>query len=126
MNPKHVREERQKDRMCDSTSSDPEVKIERKMSSYTPGIPGNSQLVADVSAPESQLTSFLCGLERQMEMLTDEDVRGHDDLCEWSRDISLPFGLLNPRLVIKRSPVSSFVYLLSSFLFSSHGNANGP
>ncbi|KIH58728.1 hypothetical protein ANCDUO_11062 [Ancylostoma duodenale] len=48
---------------------------------------------------------FLCALEKQTEMLTDDDVKGNDVMGEWSRDISITFGLQNPHLVIKRSPV---------------------
>uniref|UniRef100_A0A1I7XAM4 NR LBD domain-containing protein n=1 Tax=Heterorhabditis bacteriophora TaxID=37862 RepID=A0A1I7XAM4_HETBA len=88
MNPKHVREERSK--------------IEKLPISE---IPSSEQEGLDKKKipEEHQLTLFMCALEKQTELLTDEDVRANDVICEWSRDISLTFGLQNPQLVIKRS-----------------------
>ncbi|KAK6749252.1 hypothetical protein RB195_001700 [Necator americanus] len=89
MNPKHVREERNKqdriERTLDVQCSDSES--------------GKRQ------SEEHPLTMFLCALEKQTEMLTDDDVKGNDVMGEWSRDISITFGLQNPQLVIKRSPM---------------------
>ncbi|WKY06429.1 hypothetical protein Q1695_006541 [Nippostrongylus brasiliensis] len=83
MNPKQVREER---------SRQERATFDMESSSANP-------------ANDQQLTKFLCSLEKQTESLSDDDVKGDDVMCGWSRDISLKFGLHNPHLVIKRTPL---------------------
>ena len=59
------------------------------------------------------MTLFMCALEKQTEMLTDEDARDSEIMLgEWSRDVTLAFGLQNPQLVIKRVPVSLFLIII--------------
>ncbi|VDN26092.1 unnamed protein product [Cylicostephanus goldi] len=89
MNPKHVREERNK-----------QERIERP-----PEVQCSDAETVRQQSEENSITLFLCALERQTEMLTDDDVKGNDVMGEWSRDISITFGLQNPQLVIKRSPM---------------------
>ncbi|VDL69993.1 unnamed protein product [Nippostrongylus brasiliensis] len=83
MNPKQVREER---------SRQERATFDMESSGANP-------------ANDQQLTKFLCSLEKQTESLSDDDVKGDDVMCGWSRDISLKFGLHNPHLVIKRTPL---------------------
>lgn len=89
MNPRQVREERSKQKI-ERSSEEQNLESEERKS------PSDAQL----------LTQFLCSLERQTELLTDEDVKDNDMMCDWSRDISLTFGLQNPQLVIRRSPMN--------------------
>ncbi|EYB81867.1 hypothetical protein Y032_0372g146 [Ancylostoma ceylanicum] len=89
MNPKHVREERNK-----------QERIEKPMEVQCSDSESGKR-----QCDEHPLTMFLCALEKQTEMLTDDDVKGNDVMGEWSRDISITFGLQNPHLVIKRSPM---------------------
>ncbi|VDM84825.1 unnamed protein product, partial [Strongylus vulgaris] len=75
MNPKHVREERNKQERIERPS---EVQCSDSETGRRP-------------YEENSLTSFLCALEKQTEMLTDDDVKGNDVMGEWSRDISITF-----------------------------------
>ncbi|VDO87643.1 unnamed protein product [Heligmosomoides polygyrus] len=103
MNPRQVREERSKQKIESKISSQKKEKVPVSLSIS----PLFSHILGDSFSGDAQLlTQFLCSLERQTELLTDEDVKDNDMMCDWSRDISLTFGLQNPQLVIRRSPVS--------------------
>ncbi|CAI5449342.1 unnamed protein product [Caenorhabditis angaria] len=128
MNPKHVREERSKiERIAPGTTvctvSANGVSINSMPSTPASFAPSNliSQPPASVEShassgseaegadrknlSENTLTLFMCSLEKQTELLTDDDVKNNDVMGAWSRDISLTFGLQHPQTVIKRLPL---------------------
>ncbi|CAB3406414.1 unnamed protein product [Caenorhabditis bovis] len=110
MNPKHVREERSKIERMPSSASCATTAVSANGMHATVGADATTSSseaegVERKPIQEHQLTLFMCALEKQTEMLTDDDVRNNDLMGAWSRDITLSFGLHNPQMVIKRLPL---------------------
>ncbi|PAV77988.1 hypothetical protein WR25_00883 [Diploscapter pachys] len=103
MNPKHVREERSK---IERSASQSQPQPQQFVSAAEMLCPSEQEADKHKIPEEHQLTLFMCALEKQTEMLTDEDARDSEIMLgEWSRDVTLAFGLQNPQLVIKRVPI---------------------